>query len=161
LLSTNTCAPMGGSGVRCSECVRDAECQTGMLCVPMRFGGQPVGQHCLWRQDAAAPGAPNGDCVTGARPFVQAELITSIDGMMTTVCGLRNSTCEAQDDYSSEDCEQLGMPNDALCGREGVADGVCRAFGAANLCTVFCRSDLDCPADATCNTAATPRICNF
>ena len=161
-LATNTCRPFtAGTGARCSECVRDAECQAGMLCVQMRFGGQPVGQHCLWRQDAEGTGTPNGDCVTGDRPFVRAESITSIDGTMATVCGLRNSTCEAQDDYSRENCDHLGTPDDALCGREGVADGVCRPFGGARRCTVFCASDDDCRAGITCNIGAATPVCNF
>lgn len=158
----------GAAGL-CAPCVRDAECQAGQRCVPMAYddpataAADPVdvGAHCLFREEATGPGAPGGDCFA-FRPYVRSAAVTSVDGEATSVCTLRVSTCEALADYSSTRCSTLDSVGDAECGAAGVPDGVCRMAGAtANLCTVYCVSDLDCPPGVTCNTAAVPRVCNF
>lgn len=168
--STNTCVTFtAASASACDECVRDAECHAGQLCVPMTYddptttAADPVavGNRCLWRQDAAGTGAPNGDCTT-LPPYVRASALTSVDGVATMVCSFRESTCEAQAAFSATNCMTLDAAGDALCGVIGVHDGVCRMFGATtNRCTVFCGSDDDCPIGFACDAAASPRVCMF
>jgi hypothetical protein len=128
--------------VRCSECVRDAECQTGMLCVPMRFGATPVGNFCAWRQAAAGTGAPAGNCLNSP-PYVRSTTATSVDGVNTNVCVLQTSTCAAHDDFRTPTttCTMPGMA-DPGCGAPSVSDGFC---APGPLCTVECSSYIDCP----------------
>ena len=140
LLSTNTCAPTGGTGTRCSECVRDDECQAGMLCVPMRFGATSVGNFCAWRRDATGTGAPAGNCFNSP-PYVRDVTATSIDGVATSVCVLRTSTCEAHEDFSRKACTMPGMA-DSDCGAPSVNDGFC---APGSRCTVECTTYEDCP----------------
>ena len=144
LLSTNTCAPTGGTGTRCSECVRDDECQAGMLCVPMRFGATSVGNFCAWRQDATGTGAPAGNCFNSP-PYVRNTTATSVDGIVTNVCVLRTSTCAAHRHFSQPLCSM-----DADCGAPSVNDGFC-VMGSH--CTAGCTTYEDCPCtDISCTS---------
>jgi hypothetical protein len=169
-LPTNACRTFTAESANtCGDCVADAECMAGRLCIPFTYDDPrtpaadpvPAGNHCAFRQDAAGPGAPAGDCVN-IRPYVRAQMAMSVDGVETTFCTFRQSTCEAHRDFSMTDCMTLDLAGDALCGIDDVGDGVCRMFGATtNRCTVFCGSDDDCPMGFACDTAATPRVCLF
>ncbi len=145
----------GDAGL-CETCIADAHCSTDQLCIPMTFDAQDVGHFCLWRQDA--PSGPNGNCFT-ARPYADTTSETSIEGVTTTVCGLRATTCPALKDYSLTDCEAGG---DEGCGAVGLDDGLCRDSGGSNYyCTVPCLSNFDCPGSQACNTGTTPYYCEL
>ncbi len=169
-LALRTCRPFTpASAGPCSPCVRDAECGAGQLCVPMTYDDPttgaadpvPAGNHCLWRQDAAGPGAPGGDCAT-IRPYVRGAAATSVDGTTATVCTLRVSTCESQAAFSMLDCMTLDAAGDARCGQPGLHDGVCRMAGpTTNRCSVFCGSSDDCRGGFSCDTGASPSVCLF
>jgi hypothetical protein len=169
-LAMNTCRTYTAESVgACGDCVADAECMAGMLCIPWTYNDPrtsgddaiAAGNHCAWRQDASGMGAPEGDCFT-LRPYIRAEMATSVDGVAQTFCTFRQSTCAAHADFSAVDCMTLDAAGDAMCGIDAVDDGVCRMAGAtSNRCTVFCLSDDDCPAGSACDTGATPRVCLF
>lgn len=170
-LGTHTCVavtPMSASP--CQPCLRDSQCHTGQLCVPMTYddpttpAADPVavGTRCLWRQDATGAGAPNGSCFSNERPYVRASSLTSIDGVSTTVCTLAVSTCESQGAFRMTNCMTLDAAGDAMCGLPAVHDGVCRGVDmTTNRCTVFCGSDDDCPLGFPCDITVTPRVCHF
>lgn len=169
LLGTESCAPTGGANALCGECVADAECPAGQLCIAMMYddpatgAADPVsaGNHCLWRSDASGPGAPGGACST-IRPYVSTVSRTSVDGTTANVCTLALSTCEAHEDFRMVNCMTLDAPGNARCGRDAVADGVCRSTGGpTNLCTVYCGSDTDCRAGFTCDAGFTPGQCRL
>jgi hypothetical protein len=153
----------------CGDCVADEECPVGQLCIPMMYddpattAADPVfaGNHCLWRSDASGPG-PGGACST-IRPYVATRSVTSVDDVTTNVCVLAVSTCEAHEDFRDSEMPcTLDATGDALCGREGVPDAVCRMLdAAANLCTVYCVSDTDCRAGVTCDTGVSPGQCRL
>ncbi|MFO0683401.1 MAG: hypothetical protein U0234_15190 [Sandaracinus sp.] len=167
----HACVPFTPDSVAtCGTCTRDAECHAGELCVPMTYDDPttgaadpvPAGNHCLWREDASGAGAPNGSCFGNGRPYVRASSLTSVDGVTAMVCTLAVSTCEAQTAFRMTDCMTLDAAGDARCGEPTLHDGVCRMVDAThNRCTTFCVSDDDCPAGVTCNTGASPRVCNF
>lgn len=146
----------------CQPCVSDAQCQVGQLCLMQQFGTPPqdVGYFCFWKQGAPAPNAP-ADCATEGRPYVRTLAgVTSIDGETADVCGLRASTCIARREFSTKNCaNDAGAPDDSRCGVDAPEDAVCTAFGAGNLCTMRCRSDLDCPAGGGCNTGPLQPYC--
>ena len=123
---------------------------------------RPVGNFCLWRQDAAGTGAPGGAC-SAVRPYVRAAAgTTSIEGVSATVCGLRSTTCPALNDFSMRNCMTLDATGDALCGALGFDDGLCRMLdAAANRCRVECGSDDECRDGFTCDTSVTPAVCLF
>lgn len=157
---------MERSGVACSPCVSDEQCQMGQVCVEMSFGSlaTAVGTFCLLRQDAPAPG-PNGNC-TSVPPFAGLLMnATSLDGVTTNVCTLGRSTCLAHAQYRSRDCSALSMQGDDECGVAGQNDGLCRehaAVGAGVLrCTVPCADSSDCPSGGMCNTTTNPNFCVF
>lgn len=157
------------SGSLCGGCVADQECPMGQLCIPMMYddpattAADPVfaGNHCLWRSDATAPG-PADDCFS-VRPYVATRPLTSVDGVSTDLCTLAVSTCEAHDDFRSSAITcTLDAAGNALCGREGVPDAVCRSTGGpTNRCTVYCGSDDDCRAGFTCDSTTTPGQCRL
>lgn len=170
ITSTNACAPAGGTTATCGSCTHDAECRAGQLCVPMTYddpttpAADPVavGNHCLWRQDAAGTGAPSGSCLD-IRPYVQASSLSSVDGTTAMVCTLALSTCEAQAGFRMTDCMTIDATGDARCGATGVHDGMCQMFDSThNRCTVFCLSDDDCRTGVACDTSVTPTpVCHF
>ncbi len=128
--STQTCStqPPDSAGL-CQECVSDAQCHMGQLCVPMTFGdpAMPVGNFCLWRQDATGSGAPNGDCTMATHPYVVPVAdATSVDGTSATVCGLRLTTCPALHDFGMTTCSGAG--DNASCGAAGLDDGISRSI---------------------------------
>ena len=160
--STNTCTtrPEDSKGL-CQDCVADAECMDGQLCVAMTFESTDVGQFCLWREDATQPTAPMGSC-TNTRPYTQGTPITSVDDVTTRVCSLRQTTCPGLNDFDHPDGCTAPVAGDPECGFSGVNDGLCRMRDAVtNRCTIPCLSDDDCLSGSTCNTGATPRYCNF
>ena len=161
----NTCTTFApkSAGI-CEECVSDAHCGEGQLCVPQMYekddgtGLAEVGTFCLWERDATVPNAPNGACST-VRPFIDDVLATSLDGAQSNVCSLNVTTCPALAKYQSN-CPTVGM-NEA-CGAPGFNDGYCVFFdAAANKCTIQCGGDDDCKAGSTCNASTTPNTCTL
>lgn len=147
----------------CQPCVSDAQCSAGKMCVQEQFGSpaQSVGYFCFWKQGDVADGAP-ADCPTQGRPYVKAVTnAVSIDGAKSDICSLRSSTCVAKNEFSSKDCKNAAAPDDSLCGFAPTKDSKCSAFGTGFRCTMTCGSDDDCPSSFTCNTGATPQVCNL
>jgi len=148
--TTNRCTTRPQSSADlCQDCVADAECQPGQLCVPMDFDATAVGRFCLWRQDAAMPPGPGGSC-TNVRPYVDAVAAESVDGATATVCSLALTTCPALQQFRMQSCTTPVVSDDE-CGVAGLDDGLCRMASAlTNLCTVPCGSDNDCRLGFTC-----------
>ena len=165
---TRTCSdqPLASRGL-CGDCVSDAACQVGMLCVQERFlpDGVDLGYVCQWQR--GAEGAP-ALCLS-APPYVQTRSnVSSIDGIEANVCALRVSTCAAHTDFSALDCETEtpDVVDSGLCGEPDLDDGLCVLFesnGEESVyrCTVPCLSDDDCRTNFTCDTAADPPRCNL
>ena len=146
----------------CEECVADDHCQEDQLCVPMMFMTTDVGSYCLWKE--SAPAGPNGVCST-VRPYVDPGVMTSLDGEEARVCGLRQTTCVALNQFSMLSCTDGMLPDttDEECGFSGVDDAYCREFTAPgdNRCTIPCGSDDDCKTGFTCDLGATPQYCEL
>lgn len=159
-LTAHACIPFTPNTVGpCGGCVRDTECHAQQLCVAMTFtdprmpatGAQPSGSYCLWRQDATGGGTPAGSCLAHGRPYARAAAVTSIDGTAATVCTFQESTCAALAAFRSTDCMTLDAAGDARCGVPGLNDGVCRASGTTNVCSMLCGGNVDCPAGLNCD----------
>jgi hypothetical protein len=134
----------------CDACLRDSECQTGQLCVPMTFHGAALGSFCQWKLDTTRTGM---DCLN-VRPFSDAVTATSVDGVTMTVCTLRSTTCDALA-HVLMSCTAPTTPNmpEPACGAN--SDGFCQHQGnptsGINQCTVGCATNTDCPCmDGTC-----------
>jgi hypothetical protein len=157
---TCTSRPAGALGL-CEECVSDAECRDGMLCIPMSFGSpsREVGTFCLWQRDATQAGAPDGAC-SRIRPYIDAFEATSLDRDTPTVmCGLAVTTCPGIKDFR-EECPEAGA--DDACGAPGFDDGFCVVFDAAsNQCTVPCLGTNDCRVGTSCNDTIEPPLCEL
>lgn len=156
-----TCSgfPPGMTGL-CSECVSDAQCRDGMLCVPMNYPtatDPEVGTFCLWKQSAAGMGAPNGSCSTVA-PYSRQVAVRSIDGVMDTVCSLRDTTCAGLRSYLTE----CPTTMDDECGAPGFDDALCLTDGATYRCTPRCTVSSDCvSATSICDDTVVDRYCTF
>lgn len=144
-LSTHTCEGYTpGDAALCEPCLADAHCMTGQVCAPTEFpvgSGTEVGNFCLWRLLAAAPG-PDDDCLT-VPPYRRIDGVTTVDGEEVDVCSPQVSTCAALGDFDGPACTERGEADDA-CGIDGLDDGFCPATGGA-VCTVGCTSFRDCP----------------
>jgi hypothetical protein len=163
------------SGDLCTECVSDAQCQAGKLCVKQTFddpsdspdqGAIDIGYFCAWHKNSGVGGAP-AQC-TSAPPYINVEAAAvSMDGETADVCVLRVSTCPALADFSNKDCAPSGTPNDTLCGASVAPhDGYCvlKEAGPPNdiyRCTVPCMGDTDCPGSSTTCSLASPRLCTL
>jgi hypothetical protein len=147
----------------CGECVSDAQCTLGHVCVAMAFGGQPIAGkwYCQPVREAL-------NCAAKRPYIVLAPGHPTIEGVVADVCTLRDSTCAAQNDYLKKFCglDQSDQPialNDAgapigpsvkgdntRCGLVGVDDGYCREVQPGlHRCTVGCAELLDCPMSAS------------
>lgn len=145
----------------CGECVSDAQCMAGHVCVEMAFGGQPIAGtwYCQPVHDAM-------NC-SGARRFVAlASGVVTIDGEVADLCTLRGSSCSAQNDYLKScglgqdnqpvPVDHAGEPvapsvkgDNALCGLPELEDGFCvEVRPGVHRCTVLCGLLSDCPAIA-------------
>jgi hypothetical protein len=158
----------------CGECVSDAECMAGQLCVMQTFddptdspdvGDIEIGFFCTWKKNSGAPGAPV-QCVD-ARPYSHVvEDIVSLDGSASDICTLGTYTCPALMDHNSQDCAAAGTGSDELCGHpEAPHDGFCRLKESGPpvdiyRCTTPCSGDDDCQTGKTCLVAST-RVCTF
>jgi hypothetical protein len=171
---TRTCSTTAVEHSRdaCGECVSDAQCQEGKLCVRQTFndptdapdeGQIEIGYFCAWRLDA--PNGPDGSCFS-QRPYVAVrEDASSLDGTTADVCLLAVTTCPAYADYRSKDCETApssGEGDDALCGHpDAPHDGYCVSPDNTNTnfrCTTPCGGTDDCEPNFGC-PLATPRVC--
>ena len=153
-----------GSAGLCSACVTDAQCRPGQMCVLDQFGSPPqnVGYFCHWKKGDVANGAP-ADCFATGKPYSGTQVaVTSIDGNVSDICGLRSSTCIANNQFSAKDCTVANVPSDAACGFAPPKDAKCAQVPASSSyrCTMTCLSDEDCPG-STCDTGAAPRVCAF
>lgn len=123
------------SSTVCELCVSDAQCQPGQVCAPSSSASAAYGPVCLWRRDAGLPGAPSGDC-NGSAPFGVSMHITSLDGVVTDVCGLEYATCRTLTRYG------LACTDSTTCGTAGAC--------TANRCTYSCSAPHVCPEDRAC-----------
>ncbi len=145
-----------GSAVLCQECVSDAQCAAGELCVEQMFEGQSVGYFCFSKEGADGVFS---DCESLGRPYVSAIAgARSVDGAEATICGLRASTCPAVQDYNTKDCgftEASGGAGGAsgLWGMAG-AGGSSGSAGGADDAPPLQPNDALCgfaaPSDARC-----------
>jgi len=152
----NVCAQGPAAGTPCvanAPCVSDDECQLGEACVKQAAGGGDA--VCLKVFD---------DKVGCARPYVlRYDDVEAVEGARVSVCSFATAaTCQAQRDWRTKRCgtPDPGVPshdvrdsgNDALCGVDGINDGVC-SWDSSRLqlrCTVSCKGEVDdCPTDAT------------
>jgi hypothetical protein len=128
---TNRTAGLAGL---CDECVSDAECAANARCVSQAFEGTPIGNFCV-------PVPVAGSC-NSLRPYFGSTSGTTLDSVVPVeVCVLRATTCPGLNAQSNA-CEA-----DTDCGADGIADGVCVAFGDGSRCTTQCSSDNDCDGD--------------
>jgi hypothetical protein len=142
---TRTCTTNPpGSALTCKPCVADAHCLSGMACMQTKFGIADAGNHCLWKQSASGPGAPNADC-GNVRPYVGTEAgWKSVDGETPTVCKPAITTCQAQNDFRSKPCTGETSEGHAQCGVDGIDDAFCAQCYTGFRCTVPCVSFDDC-----------------
>jgi hypothetical protein len=148
----------------CLPCVTDAQCKPGQVCVLDKFGSpaKDVGYFCHWKKGDVANGAP-ADCFATGKPYANTQInVTSIDGDVSDICGLRSSTCIANSQFSAKDCTVASAASDAACGFAPPKDAKCAQVPASSSyrCTMTCLSDEDCPG-STCDTGAAPRVCAF
>lgn len=148
----------------CLACVADAQCKPGQMCVLDKFGSpsNDVGYFCHWKKGDVASGAP-ADCFSTGKPYAGTQVnVTSVDGEVSDICGLRNSTCIANNQFSAKDCAVAGAASDAACGFAPPKDAKCAQVPSSSSyrCTMTCLSDEDCPG-STCDTGAAPRVCAF
>jgi hypothetical protein len=147
----------------CGECVSDAQCTPGHVCVDMAFGGQPIiGKwYCQPVRD--------GMNCDSKRPYVVlASGNVTIEGENADFCTLQVSSCSAQSHYLTKFCgldrddrpvalDDAGEPlapsvkgDNALCGLPGLEDGYCvEAQPGLFRCTVSCGYVKDCPVVAS------------
>jgi hypothetical protein len=154
---TLTCTKVQAHALNaCQACMHDAECQVGQVCVEMTFAEPTpgvVGSFCLWEKATTGLGAPNGLCGT-FRPYAATAEVTSVDGVATTVCQPRTTTCPGllQHPATVTGCNAEG--DDDACGAAGFADGLCRLDGdSLPKCTYPCLGNQDCKSGATCPAA--------
>src|SRR5690606_2213344 len=103
-LSRTCSTELEGSSGLCGQCVSDAECAPGQMCVLQTFGNpaQDVGYFCFWKRGDSAPGAPT--LCSSEVPYVRTiSDASSIDAQMATICGLAASTCVARAQFRSTD----------------------------------------------------------
>ena len=148
----------------CVACVTDAQCKPGQVCVLDEFGAPSVdvGHYCHWKKGDVANGAP-ADCFSTGKPYAGTQVaVTSIDGDVNDICGLRTSTCIANNQFSAKDCTVASAASDAACGFAPPKDAKCAQVPASSSfrCTMTCLSDEDCPGSA-CDTGSSPRVCVF
>ena len=148
----------------CVSCVADAQCKPGQMCVLDKFGNpsKDVGYFCHWKKGDVANGAP-ADCFATGKPYSGTQVnVTSIDGNVGDICGLRSSTCIANNQFSAKDCTLASAASDAACGFAPPKDAKCAQVPSSTSyrCTMTCLSDEDCPG-SSCDTGASPRVCAF
>jgi len=148
----------------CVACVTDAQCKLGQACVLDKFGSpvKDVGYFCHWKKGDAAHGAP-ADCFSTGKPYAGTQVdVTSIDGSVSDICGLRSSTCIANNQFSALDCSVASAPSDSACGVAPPKDAKCAQVPSSSSyrCTMTCLSDEDCPG-TSCDTGVSPRVCAF
>ena len=147
----------------CIECVSDAHCKLGQMCVLQKYGTpeQDVGYFCHWKKGDVANGAP-ASCLTGGRPYVDTiEGAISIDGALADICALRVSTCPARNEYGLKDCG-TSSADDSMCQFDAPNDSKCvQADVSVYRCTMVCGNSDDCPPNVDCDTGATPSVCQL
>lgn len=148
-----------GQASLCASCVSDAHCPKGARCVAEEVDGQQYGYVCL--HEVGDEGVL--DCLGSARPYVKKRpQVTSIDGEVVDVCGLRLSSCKAQREHSAPVAECDADHNGGACGEADVEDALCRSpeDEAAYRCVMPCASSDDCKRGFACNDQQ-PAFCDF
>jgi hypothetical protein len=121
----------------CDSCVSDQQCATNARCVQQTFGGTVIGDFCV--------PLPAGTPAACSRPYFGDLTTATLDSAdPTAVCVLRQTTCPGLNEATAP-CDQ-----DADCGADGVADGLCVPVGGASACTTPCVSAFDCTGTAAC-----------
>lgn len=152
----NTCAEHeAGATPACGECVNDAQCETGLRCVPEInpfFSDELTGKfHCLPLERELSG---NRICENN-RPFNRPFLTKSEGGVLGTYCRVTYATCTAFMMFGKkpyivpegeiQQGDAICLSNES-CGLPGVGDGVCTTSG----CTYFCETEMACPGEQAC-----------
>jgi hypothetical protein len=155
-----TTRALAGAGA-CDECVSDAECATGHVCVMTTLGLKDVGYFCQ----------PLRNNTCDQRPYVREVAGRTIDSTSsTTYCALARTSCTAivqrGTGYQSNcGVTANGVPttvspvrgDDSLCGAANLDDGFCVSPGAGQYkCTVPCT-----PLSEAANSYAAPDCPNL
>jgi hypothetical protein len=146
-----------GSADLCGACVSDAHCRQAplsRLCVEQVFEGVSVGHFCLPKADVAATFDPCNNRVFN----VLEEDDLSIDDVQADLCHIANTTCPGlidfqEAEFTGADCGSAGGGDAALCGADGLDDGVCASVGQVNQtfhCRIACVDGDDCPLGTFC-----------
>ncbi len=145
----------------CKPCVSDAHCKLGQMCVLETFQSQDVGYFCFWKQ-SGGNGAPT-DCAATGRPYVDLlQNSVSVDGTTADICALQVSTCPARNEFGTKDCATSAAADDSKCSFDAPNDSKCFQVSASVFhCTMVCSNDNDCPTGISCDTGATPSVCQL
>jgi hypothetical protein len=136
------------SAARCGDCVSDAQCEVGDLCVPQALGSATA-PFCF--PAAAAGGTP---CV-GFGAFRSSITTDSLDADNVAVCTLATTTCPARRDMLAPKVCATSLD----CGAANVDDGICAPTDQGLRCTVLCNDGTDCGGVRTC-LDQNPLICS-
>jgi hypothetical protein len=141
IAASHTCSlnPRNSLG-RCAVCSADAECATGLLCLPHISAGKNLGNFCL--PERTASGCADTD--PSARPYGgRASEARSVDGVNASYCAPHVSCRAITDAILQKDCFSMGLPDSSKCGDPALKDGFCNARGK---CTYACENTYDCPS---------------
>jgi hypothetical protein len=130
-----------GVGIQCTDCINDAQCESGYACVAEEFDGASTGQFvCLRQTLEGADGC--------SYPFKGVVQATSEGGISGTFCRPALTTCQGYNHFEKGPCA-----SDDSCGVDGVADGFCVENADSKVCTYECNpanNELDCRTGSTC-----------
>jgi hypothetical protein len=127
----------------CEECAADSECggsEAGTVkCVTHMLGDSVnLGSFCFY---AFAADTMCSNTVPGLKPYSVPNTGLSIDEHAATFCQPITSCKAIEDASTGVDCDT----NNALCGAEGVTDGICIQSGPANgKCSYACLESYEC-----------------
>jgi hypothetical protein len=141
IAASHTCSPNPKNSLgQCAACSADAECASGLLCLPHVTSGRNIGNFCFPQRPA------NGcaDTDPSARPYSSyVSEARSVDGVSVNYCVPQVSCRAVTDAISQKDCLSMGLPDSTRCGDPAVNDGFCNARGK---CTYGCENTYDCPS---------------
>jgi hypothetical protein len=120
----------------CETCVSDAHCAASQRCATHLFGSTNVGNFCF-------PVATGTGTTCNLTPYSIPTTLTTLDGVSTSLCMLRRTTCEGIADFGNQSCDVA-----ADCGVASLDDGRC----ATDTCSIPCTDSTDCfdPSPNSC-----------